>query len=154
MTADGFEDNKITPQGLKDYEIPPPLTIPSVGAEPESNLPDSSYGEDEDHEEVLNADIEHPPDEVLEWEDLEIDRSYDDELCECKLKALYDHGWFIGKIKYYNEIWANTELSIPMGLKTMKCFKILTVLKPFWLTDVTYSIFVIFLGWLFSLALA
>ena len=66
VTADGFEDNKIRPEGLKDYEIPPPLTIPSVGAEPASNLPHSSHGEDEDHEEVLNADVEHPPNEGLE----------------------------------------------------------------------------------------
>ena len=45
MTADGSENNKITPEGLKAYNIynipslPPPLNIPSVGAQPESNLP-------------------------------------------------------------------------------------------------------------------
>ena len=65
MTADGSGVNRITPKGLKDYNSPPLFNIPSVGAEPELNLPDSSDGEDEDHEEVLDGDIEHPPNEVL-----------------------------------------------------------------------------------------
>ena len=104
MTTDGSEDNKITIEGLKDYKTLPQLNIPSVGAEPESNPPDSSNGEDEDHKEVLDGDIEHPPNEGFEWGDLEIDRSYDDELCERKRKALYDDAWLIGKIKYRNEI--------------------------------------------------
>ena len=63
MTAHGSEDNKIISEGLKDYKIPPPLNIPSVGAEPESNLPNSSNGEYEDHEKVLDGDIEYPPNE-------------------------------------------------------------------------------------------
>ena len=85
MTTDGYEDNKITSEGLKNYKIPPPLNVPSAGAEPESNLPNSQNGEDEDHEEALDGDIEHPPNEGLEQ----------DEFCERKLKALYDNGWFI-----------------------------------------------------------
>ena len=52
MTADGYEDNKIISEGLKDYRIPPLLNIPSVGAESRSNLP-GSLSREEDHEEVL-----------------------------------------------------------------------------------------------------
>ena len=52
MTADGYEDNKIISEGLKDYRIPPLLNIPYVGAESRSNLP-GSLSREEDHEEVL-----------------------------------------------------------------------------------------------------
>ena len=103
MTIDGFEDNKITPGGLNNYKILPQLNLPTTEAEPEADLPNSLNGEDEDYEEVLDGNIEHPPNEGLDWDDFEIDRSYDDELWECRLKALYDD-WFIGKIEYYKEI--------------------------------------------------
>ena len=71
MTTDGYEDNKITAEGLKDYKIPPQLNVPSAGAEPESNL-SNSQNCDEDHEEALDGDIEHPPNEGLEQEDFEM----------------------------------------------------------------------------------
>ena len=80
MTTDGFEDNKITPEGLNDYKILPQLNLPTIEAEPEADLPNSLNGEDEDYEEVLDRDIEHPPNEGLDWDDFEIDRSYDDKL--------------------------------------------------------------------------
>ena len=41
MTTDGYEDNKIRSEGLKDYKISPSLNVPSTGAEPKSNLPNS-----------------------------------------------------------------------------------------------------------------
>ena len=103
MTADGTEDQRITPEGLPNYKVPPPLSfIPLLGADPESNFPDSSTGEDEGDEEVLNDDTEQAPNEGSEWVDDENDRSYDDELYEQKLKTLYSNGWFTGKIDYHN----------------------------------------------------
>ena len=33
MTAFVLKDNKITPEGLKDYKISPPLGMPFVGPE-------------------------------------------------------------------------------------------------------------------------
>ena len=60
---------RITKLHLKTWKItefPPPLNIPSIQEEPESNRPSSLNGEDEDHEEVLDGDIEHPPNEGLE----------------------------------------------------------------------------------------
>ena len=66
----------------KDYKILPPFNIPSFGAEPESNLPGSSNRENEDHEKVIDDNVEHPSNESLEWGYLEIDSSYDNELCE------------------------------------------------------------------------
>ena len=43
--------------------------------EPASNLTYRSHGEDKDHEGMLDGDTKHPPNEGLEWECLEIDRS-------------------------------------------------------------------------------
>ena len=60
MNADESEDNKIIPEGLKYYQIPPPLNISSAGTEHTSNLPNSLNGEDEDQEEMLDGDTEHP----------------------------------------------------------------------------------------------
>ena len=60
MTADESKDNKISPEGLKYYKTTSLLNIPSVGAEPVSHLPNSLNGKDEDHEEMLDGDTEHP----------------------------------------------------------------------------------------------
>ena len=60
LNAGEFKDNKITPEGLKYYQIPPPLNISSIGTEHTSNLPNSLNGEDEYQEEMLDDDTEHP----------------------------------------------------------------------------------------------
>ncbi len=51
---------------------------------------------------MFDDDAEEAPNEDSEWVNDENDRSYDDELCERKLEALYSNGWFTGKIQYYN----------------------------------------------------
>ena len=38
--------------------------------------------------------------------DDEIDRRFDDELIGRKVKVLYENGWFIGEIVYFNEKFA------------------------------------------------
>ena len=53
---------------------------------------------------------EYPPNKGLEWEDLEIDHSYDDKLCERKLKPLHDNAWFLRNIEYYNETMSKYRL--------------------------------------------
>ena len=105
MTAGGSEDDKVTPEGLPSYKIPPPLLyLPVSEAEPvaNANAPDASNDDDEDQTEVLEDDMEQPENEGSEWVDDENDRSCDDELCGQKLKALYQNGWFTGVIEYYN----------------------------------------------------
>ena len=105
MTADGSEDDKVTPESLPSYKIPPPhLYLLVSEAEPvaNANAPDASNDDDEDQNEVLEDDMEQPENEGSEWVDDENDRSCDDELCGRKLKALYQNGWFTGVIEYYN----------------------------------------------------
>ena len=63
MTADGSEDDKVTPEGLPSYKIPPPLLyLPVSEAEPvaNANAPDASNDDDEDQNEVLEDDMEQP----------------------------------------------------------------------------------------------
>ena len=36
----------------------------------------------------------------------EEDRSRDDELCGRQIKALYENGWFMGQIQYFNKTLA------------------------------------------------
>ena len=96
MTADGSEDDKVTPEGLPSYKIPPPLLyLPVSEAEPVVNANEPEASNDDD-------DMEQPENEGSEWADDENDRSCDDELCGRKLKALYQNGWFTGVIEDYD----------------------------------------------------
>ena len=52
---------------------------------------------------ILDSDDEVDEEQVEELVDNEKDRRYDDELVGRNLKALYENGWFDGKIKYFNE---------------------------------------------------
>ena len=62
ITADGSEDAKITPEGLADYKVPPPLSyLPACEAEPTSNTPDTTENDEEkQEEETLDEDLEKP----------------------------------------------------------------------------------------------
>ena len=105
MTADGSEDGKVTPEGLPNYKIPPPLLyLPTCEANPVSNAPDAPNDDNnEDHdEETLEDDMEEPEDEGEEWLDNESDRTYDDELCGRTVNGLYADGWTTGVIEYFN----------------------------------------------------
>ena len=60
ITADGSEDAKITPEGLADFKVPPPLSyLPAFEAEPMSNTPDTTeLDEEKQEEETLDEDLE------------------------------------------------------------------------------------------------
>ena len=104
ITADGSEDAKITPEGLADYKVPPPLLyLPTCEAEPMSNTPDTTGNDEEkQEEETFGEDSEKSENDRTECENCENDRS-EDELCERKVKGLYENGWFTGTIQYFNE---------------------------------------------------
>ena len=104
ITTDGLEDAKITPEGLADYKVLPPLSyLPVCEAEPMSNTPDITKNDEEKQEqETLDEDSEKPENDGTEFEDCENDRS-ENGLCGCKVKGLYENGWFTEKIQYFNE---------------------------------------------------
>ena len=107
MTADGSEDDKISPEGLPDYRISPPLIVEPSEAVPVSNEVES----DKDDEQIDAEDQEGEEDEVIAEgnktqersdkedivEDNDWDRCYDDELVGREVKALYENGWFSGE---------------------------------------------------------
>ena len=104
ITADGSDDNKIKPEDLPNYCVPPP----SEYIEVTSNLPvtpscePAAEPEDVQVVEDVNdvADHEIRDEELI---DLAENRLEDDELVGRELKVLYENGWFIGEIKYFNE---------------------------------------------------
>ena len=57
-----------------------------------------------------------PEDEEREnEEDRMDDRVEDDELVGRKIKALYENGWFIGKIKYFNTVLCEYKVDFSDG---------------------------------------
>ena len=59
-----------------------------------SNTPDTTENnEEKQEEETLDEDLEKPESNGTEFEDCKNDRS-EDELCEPKVKGLYENGWF------------------------------------------------------------
>ena len=59
-----------------------------------------------DDEDIIEEDEEEPDDQGSEWLDNEEDRYRDDELCGRQIKALYENGWFMGQIEYFNKTLA------------------------------------------------
>ena len=104
ITADGLEDAKITPESLADYKVPPPLSyLPAREPEPMSNTPDTTENDEEkQEEETLDEDWQKSENDGTEFKDCENDRR-EDELYGCKVKGLYEYGWFTGTIQYFNK---------------------------------------------------
>lgn len=106
ITADGSEDDKICPEGLPNYQVPPPLEfLPATTMRPE---PNSAIGTDDGKAPTMKDVIEEMEDETPndagdEFEDHEDDRTYSAPYCRRKLRALYETGWHEGRIDYYNE---------------------------------------------------
>ena len=75
ITADGSEDAKITPEGLADYKVPPPLLyLPTCEAEPMSNTRDTTGNDEEkQEEETLGEDSEKPENDRTECQNCEKD---------------------------------------------------------------------------------
>ena len=107
ITADGSEDDQITPEGLPSYKVPP--TSDYVPAAETLPMPNQSTGEDgtieEDNEDAdQNADAQDEPDDNgEEWEDHEDDHILDAPSCGRRMKILYENGWHTGEIKYYDD---------------------------------------------------
>ena len=100
MTADGTNDHKISPEGLPNYVIPPPLTyVEPTTVGPVSNTVPETQSEQVDEE--METEEEETPEEMDE--DLEEDRCYDDELVGRKVQGLYENRWFTGTISYFNQ---------------------------------------------------
>ena len=118
MTSDGSDDDKVSPEGLPDYKIPPPSIVDASVGLPNSNdvEPDDQCDEggvDNDEEggeegegEVLVEEEDELPEEEEEEEDKESDRSYDDECIGREVRGLYENGWFTGIIIYFNTVLA------------------------------------------------
>ena len=86
---------------MADYRVPPSLSyLPACEAEPMSNTPDTTENDEEKQEDL--EDLEKPESNGTEFEDCKNDRS-EDELCEPKVKGLYENDWFTGTIQYSNE---------------------------------------------------
>ena len=103
MTADGSDDNLITPEGLPDYQMPPPMTL----LDPQDGVPVPQNVKGVEPMEVEETDQDPTEGELDTAEeefklDYEEDRVYERGGVGKKFKVLYDSGWFIGHVKYYN----------------------------------------------------
>lgn len=105
ITADGSDDHLIQPEGLKDYVVPPPsLLEPSPRPPEESPFADvEEFPEDQETGEREEEPIEvNDIDDSQLPEDTEIDRDFTHEFVGKNIKALYEDGWAVGTILYYN----------------------------------------------------
>ena len=108
ITAEGSDDEKITPEGLTSYPVPPPYDyIPATEALP---VPNEAIGEDiEDNEvtkvseEIENDNGKDAADDGDEWEDHEDNCVSDAPYCGRRMKVLYETDWHIGNVMYFNE---------------------------------------------------
>ena len=100
MTADGSGDEKIQPEGLVDYKIPPPMAL----LDPQEEIPVTVHTEgtesieNESMENEVDQEVPEPSDkdfEVAENEyklDEEEDRDYGYGSCGKKFKIMYENG--------------------------------------------------------------
>ena len=105
ITADGSEDDKINPEGLPNYSVPPPSLLDPA---PEASVGNTTSPDDGELAEEVGGT--EPPDNEFEeaaeppsdLEDRFEDRTEDHELKGRKMKALYENGWFHGDVLYFN----------------------------------------------------
>ena len=105
ITADGSEDDKITPEGLED-KVPPPSVLDPVLEPPQGNatVENDDLLEELDGFDVASEEVEDgilKEDDILE--DNVEDRSEDHDLKGKKVEILYSNGWFTGNINYFNK---------------------------------------------------
>ena len=98
VTADGSGDDKIQPEGLPGYSIPPPLPVFSPENPLDLSTPELSATseEDDDNDEDEQHDTEEDVDEN-ETVDSVKDRIYDHAIINHKIRAFYDD-WHTGEI--------------------------------------------------------
>ena len=99
ITADGSGDNKISPEGLTNYVIPPPLPV-NISIEMEPVIPVPA-------EEVPDVDATDDTDELDDIEtseeriDLAVDRTINHVLGN-RTVIVYYNEWHTGTITWYN----------------------------------------------------
>ena len=103
ITADGSNDDKIAPEGLPNYQLPPP----SQYLESAVQLPESNGVEFEElppPDTIVANDDNSLPDgqEPSERIDREEDRIIDNFVGR-RIKALYENGWFVDETNYFNK---------------------------------------------------
>ena len=113
ITADGTDDDKITPEGLNDYTIPGPamyLDAPVDVVPCETPAPAEAVDDE-------NTDLTDEPEDATidEREDCSDDRDMEHPSVGRMVKALYDNGWHIGEVKYYNRTLKELKVDFPDG---------------------------------------
>ena len=76
-----------------------------------SNTPETN---ETDAPEVEPLD-EEPDDDGFKWEDKKNARCYDAPYCGQKMKVVYQNGWFIGEIDYFNNDLLKYRISFSDG---------------------------------------
>ena len=118
ITADGSEDDKVKPEGLHNYKVPPPIDYvePMVAAPVPNNVPEMTVATDEEETPEVDTeeDNEGPDDEGEMQLDNEEDRSFEDEMVG-KVKVLYESGWSVGNVMYYNKALMKYKISFSDG---------------------------------------
>ena len=105
LTADGSSDEKVNPEGLKDYKVMPPLPMAGPDKDPDLVAPQPASDptdmviEDEIFSSIPNDATEE---ETIERVDDETDHTINYELVGQKIKGLYETGWHVGHVKYFN----------------------------------------------------
>ena len=102
LTADSTGDDKIQPEGLPGYSIPPPL--PVVGPENPLHLPtpdlSATFEEDNDNDEDEQHDTEENVDENERVDNVK-DRIYYHAIINRKIRA-FCNDWHTCEIMWYN----------------------------------------------------
>ena len=102
ITADGSEDDKIAPEGLTNYVVPPPLPI-QVAVEIEPLVPAPAAEPEDRIETEVDDELEVDETTVLEERiDLQVDRVYKHPLVNRNVTVFYDE-WHVGTITWYNK---------------------------------------------------
>ena len=106
MTADGSNDDKIIPEGLPDYKIMPPLPFDGPEQITEQDIEPADpeeYMDEEDLETPPESDLSESEDALpSERIDSTKDRNYSEPLVGRKIRALYEDGWHVGSLDYFN----------------------------------------------------
>ena len=110
LTADGSSDDKVAPEGLKNFQVMESLPMKEndlIEIETPEPKPDPSDAIVEDElfttmENEENLDLNSNDDLEEEREDNESDRVYNDKLIGEKIRGLYETGWHTGTVEYFN----------------------------------------------------
>ena len=82
--------------------VQPTLPIDAANAAPTSNVTKPAEQDQEGEAQEAQEDEELDPQTVTEREDKESDRTTDAPLVGRQLRGLYENGWFVGEIQYFN----------------------------------------------------